>query len=174
MHSFCARVTSFPTVRRCITSNEVSAVANAVFNWTITAYGMVNIDKMFENKIGDLLAERLPNLPTRGKTDGGSRDWRSTIHWLFLNRRKSSCQKLYTKHSVHEELISSGCKSLMQKGLQVNVHADGDYKFAVKGRSNSPQVNSCRVFEVLTNTSPAEREPCGASKDVVSCLRVRV
>lgn len=162
-----AHVTSV-SLCRCISSNEVSAVANAVFNWTITSFGMVNIDKMFENKIGDLLAERLPYLPDRGKTDGGSRDWRSTIHWLFLNRRKTSSQKLYQRHSVHEELISTGCKSLMAKGLPVHVHADGEYRFAVQGRNNSPQVGSGRVLQVITNSSPEEQQPCGRSTDVVS------
>lgn len=169
-----SRVTS-EQLRRCITANEVSAVANAVFNWTITSFGMVNIDKMFENKIGDLLAERLPYLPDRGKTEGVSRDWRSTIHWLFLNRRKTSTQKLYQKHSVHEELLSTGCKSLIAKGLNVQVHVDSDCKFAVQGRNNSPQVGSGRVLQVMTNTIPEDHQTCGSSTDVVSekCL-VRV
>lgn len=151
---------------RCITSNEVSAVANAVFNWTVTSYGMVNVDKMYENKIGDLLADRLPNLPTRGKTEGHSRDWRSTIHWIFLNRRKTSSQKLYHKHSVHEELVSNQCKALMEKGLAVHVHADVESKFAVQRRSNSPQVGCGRVLDSITNSSPAEQPPCVPTKDV--------
>lgn len=63
----------------------MSTVANAVFNWTVTEFGKVNVDKMFEIKVGELLARRLPYMPDRGSTPGASRDWKSVIHWVFVN-----------------------------------------------------------------------------------------
>lgn len=108
---------------------------------------MVNVDKMYENKVGDLVQARLPILPDRGSKPGSERSWREIVHWVFLNRRKTSSQKLYHKHSLHEDHVSEKCKLLIEKGLIVHTHADRDSRFAVQGRTNSAPQLSIPVVE---------------------------
>lgn len=117
--------------RRTISATDVSNVSNAVFNWTLITYARVNIDKVFERHIGEQLAKRLPHLPDRGSTPGTSRDWKTVIHHVFQNRRKTSAEMMYERHSIRADAVTEDCKRLIDKGLKVNTHNDSDALFAV-------------------------------------------
>lgn len=101
-------------------------VSNAIFNWTLQTYGKVNIDKMYERKVGEQLQSRLPHLPDRGKTAGEEREWKTIIHYVFHNRRKKSAAGMYHRHSIHENEITDVCRKLMDKGLSIHTHSSSD------------------------------------------------
>lgn len=67
-----------------------------------------------------LLHERLPNLPDRGMVSGCNRSWKSIIHWLFQNRRKSNAKTQYRKlPGLPEAWLTPKVQQLISKGLHV-------------------------------------------------------
>lgn len=158
-------VTCCTHARRVITEKEISDVSNAVFNWTLLTYNKVNIDKIYERRIGEQLEQRFPYLPDRGSTAGVDRDWKHILHWVFHNRRKGSAARMYQRHSIHIDAVTDECKRLIEKGLKVNTHKEGDALFevmeaaATSTTSSRPKATPSEARRLSVSRADDENQP---------------
>ena len=68
---------------------EVTILIDGWFEYTLTHFGVVNVDKIYRKHCGTQLRLLAPNLPDRGRVKGDDRYYMEMMKWRMSNTRKT-------------------------------------------------------------------------------------
>lgn len=68
---------------------EVTLLIDGWFEYTLTHFGVVNVDKIYRKHCGTQLRLLAPNLPDRGRVNGDDRYYMEMMKWRMSNTRKT-------------------------------------------------------------------------------------